>query len=58
MSRKDVTGDGVYTQKDLLVERGVLKKKGDKIVKAKKGKFMCSPRKLEAGAMGVSRRGK
>ena len=42
MSRKDVTGDGVYTQKDLLVEHGVLKKKGDKIVKAKKGKFMSN----------------
>ena len=58
MSRKDVTGDGVYTQKDLLVERGVLKKKGDKIVKANKGKFMCAPRKLEAGAMDMPRRGK
>ena len=57
MSRKDVTGDGVYTQKDLLVERGVLKKKGNKIVKAKKGKFMCAPRKLEAGAMDMPRRG-
>lgn len=50
MSRKDVTGDGQYTQKDLLVERGVLKKKGNKIVKAKDGMY-CSPRKMEAGAM-------
>ena len=58
MSRKDVTGDGVYTQKDLLVERGVLKKKDDKIVKAKEGKFMCSPRKLEAGAMDMPTTGK
>ena len=49
MSRKDVTGDGKYTQKDLLVERGVLKKQGDKIVKAKDGMY-CSPRKMEAGA--------
>ena len=49
MSRKDVTGDGKYTQKDLLVERGVLKKKGNKIVKAAKGMF-CSPRKEMAGA--------
>lgn len=50
MSRKDVTGDGEYTQKDLLLERGVLKKQGDKIVKAKDGVY-CSPRKMEAGAM-------
>ena len=50
MSRKDVTGDGKYTQKDLLVERGVLKKQGEKVVKAAKGMF-CSPRKEAAGAM-------
>lgn len=50
---KDVTGDGVYTQKDLLVQRGVLKKKGDKIVKAAKGKFYCKPKKMMAGAYKV-----
>ena len=54
--REDVTGDGKYTQKDLLVERGVLKKEGNKVVKAKKGKFMCAPRKLEAGAMEMPKR--
>ena len=31
--------------------------KGEKIsVKAKKGKFMCAPRKLEAGAMEMPKR--
>tara|TARA_R100000654_G_scaffold42205_2_gene68409 strand:- start:457 stop:639 length:183 start_codon:yes stop_codon:yes gene_type:complete len=60
MSRKDVTGDGVYTQKDLLVERGVLKKRGDKVVKAVDGKYVC-PRKEMAGALSMpkmNRRGK
>ena len=53
MSRKDVTGDGVYTQKDLLVERGVLKKKGNKVVKANKGKSvnLVCPRKEMGGAL-------
>jgi len=54
MSRKDVTGDGKYTQKDLLVERGVLKKKGNRVVQAAKGMY-CSPRKMEAGAMVMPR---
>ena len=32
----DVTGDGETTMKDVLVKRGVLEKKGDKFVVAKK----------------------
>jgi hypothetical protein len=34
----DVTGDGETTMKDVLVKRGVLEKKGDKFVVAKKEK--------------------
>ncbi len=34
----DVTGDGETTMKDVLVKRGVLEKKGDKFVVAKKRK--------------------
>tara|TARA_R100001460_G_scaffold49645_1_gene87851 strand:+ start:326 stop:523 length:198 start_codon:yes stop_codon:yes gene_type:complete len=60
MTRKDVTGDGKYTQKDLLVERGVLKKEGNKVVKARKGKSinLVCPRKEMAGALEMPRMNK
>ena len=38
----DLTGDGKVTKKDILKGRGV--------PGFKKGKFMCAPRKLIAGA--------
>ena len=38
----DLTGDGKVTKKDILKGRGV--------PGFKNGKFMCAPRKLEAGA--------
>ena len=38
----DLTGDGKITKKDILKGRGV--------PGFKNGKFMCAPRKLEAGA--------
>ena len=38
----DLTGDGKVTQKDILKGRGV--------PGFKKGAFMCSPRKMMAGA--------
>ena len=44
----DLTGDGKVTKKDILKGRGV--------PGFKKGKFMCAPRKLEAGAMEMPKR--
>lgn len=44
----DLTGDGKVTKKDILKGRGV--------PGFKDGKFMCAPRKLEAGAMKMPKR--
>ena len=44
----DLTGDGKVTQKDILKGRGV--------PGFKQGKFVCSPRKEEAGAREMPKR--